>query len=373
MTLLNSVTSETQVRHHIPSLNGIRACSVLLVVTGHCGFGKVVPGGLGVTIFFFLSGFLITTLLLEEQSRTNDISLKKFYARRLLRLSPPLLVTLLLAVLLVLAGLLPGGVTLKGLAAQVFYLANYYQLFWDAGNSTPAGTGVLWSLAVEEHFYFVYPAVLLLVTTKLPRTSLIWILLASCICVLAWRIHLASSPGFVSYRTYYATDTRIDSILYGCLLALLRNSGPLLLSPKAASLLLGLGIAALLASLLIRSEFFRETFRYTLQGLALMPIFFAIDRHRRGVLFNVLNSKVMDKLGEYSYALYLSHYVIAQCLAKLTGLDNFPYLYLPVVLVLAYWYAKAINVFVERPTLVLRHRLRSDDGRPTRVMSQQAV
>src|SRR5664279_4567684 len=74
---------------NIPSLNGIRAGSVLIVVLSHSEFGTIVPGGLGVTIFFFLSGYLITTLMFTEWERSGDIDILSFYARRIFRLIPP--------------------------------------------------------------------------------------------------------------------------------------------------------------------------------------------------------------------------------------------------------------------------------------------
>src|SRR5262245_57565060 len=150
--------SETHSRYpqSVPSLDGIRAISVLLVVLAHSGFDAV-PGGLGVTIFFFLSGYLITTLMLAEYERSGRISIPMFYARRMLRLMPPLLITLALAYGLTYFGALPGGITAAGLAAQLLYFANYYSLFVDPGGTIPNGTGILWSLAVEEHFYIVYP------------------------------------------------------------------------------------------------------------------------------------------------------------------------------------------------------------------------
>ena len=115
----------------IPSLDGIRAISVLIVVAAHSGLETLVPGGLGVTIFFFLSGYLISTLMLAENERTGEINIVKFYARRLFRLMPPLFVSLAIAYGLTYAGLLPGGITLTGLTAQLLYFANYYGLFFN--------------------------------------------------------------------------------------------------------------------------------------------------------------------------------------------------------------------------------------------------
>src|ERR1700686_3578696 len=90
----------------IPSLDGLRAISISIVLVSHAGYENVVPGGLGVTVFFFLSGYLITTLLMEERERSDRIDIGKFYLRRAFRLFPSLLVTLVIAYSLVIAGLL---------------------------------------------------------------------------------------------------------------------------------------------------------------------------------------------------------------------------------------------------------------------------
>jgi peptidoglycan/LPS O-acetylase OafA/YrhL len=198
----------------IPSLDGIRAISVMIVVLGHSGFDVFVPGGLGVTIFFFLSGYLITTLMLTERERTGEINIANFYTRRVLRLMPTLFISLLIAYTLAYTNVLSGGITCAGLAAQLLYFANYYGLFFDHGNTIPDGTGILWSLAVEEHFYIVYPLLLtLLLGSALPLRTIGALLGAVCLAVLAWRIYLVQSPDFISDRTYYASDTRIDSII----------------------------------------------------------------------------------------------------------------------------------------------------------------
>jgi len=200
----------------IPSLDGLRAISISIVLVSHAGFGSIVPGGLGVTIFFFLSGYLITTLLMNERERSGRIDIGKFYLRRVFRLFPPLLVTLVIAYSLVILGVLAGGISWAGVLAQLVYFANYYSLFFDPGNTTAAGTGILWSLAVEEHFYMFYPAVLTgLLAIGLSKQRIVVVLAITCLGVLAWRMHLASLPNFVTERTYYSSDTRIDSILFG--------------------------------------------------------------------------------------------------------------------------------------------------------------
>ena len=337
----------------VPSLDGLRAISVLIVVLAHSDLEALVPGGLGVTIFFFLSGYLITTLMLTEHQRTGGINILNFYIRRVLRLMPPLLISLAIAYALTYAGLLAGGITSKGLTAQLLYFANYYGLFFDPGNTVPDGTGILWSLAVEEHFYIVYP---LLMTVMLgcalrPRT-IAALLGAGCLAVLVWRIHLVQSPNFVSDRTYYASDTRIDSIIFGCILAIVANPKQQLNRSTAMSqvdwAVLAAAVGALLLTLLYRDVAFRETIRYDIQGLALMPLFYFAVRFSDNRLFRNLNLPWMVTLGTYSYAIYLIHYVVIRSIVKdVPVLAAKSFILFPIALVISIAYAAAIDRFVD--------------------------
>ncbi len=318
-------TSTTDAHDVIPSLDGLRALSVLIVVVAHAGYGKIVPGGLGVTIFFFLSGYLITTLMLKEHKYTGGIGILNFYIRRVFRLLPPLLVTLAIAYALTAAGFLPGGISIAGFLAQLFYFANYYSIFLDPGNTIPDGTGILWSLAVEEHVYIFYPAVMTLLLAVPLRPRAIALLFASaCIAILAWRFYLVHLPGFGTERTYYASDTRIDSIIYGCILALAfnpvphrpRSPGPDDIAHMSVAdwCLLVTAALVLLATLLVRNPVFREPLRSSLQGLALIPIFYFSIRYAGRLPFAILNSGWAAKLGVYSYAVHLISYVVIKTL-----------------------------------------------------------
>jgi peptidoglycan/LPS O-acetylase OafA/YrhL len=350
----------------IPSLDGIRAISVLLVVLAHAGFA-VAPGGLGVTIFFFLSGYLISTLMLAESEKTGRIDILKFYARRMFRLMPPLVITLAIAYGLTYAGLLAGGTAIGGLAAELLYFANYYIVFFDRGNTIPAGTGVLWSLAVEEHFYIFYPLLmnLLLSRENAVRPRTIGLMLGVvCLAVLSWRIHLAHSPGFSIERTSFGSDARIDSIIFGCILAVMKNPMRELRRPGAMSPWhwTGLAIAAAVVvfSLVYRDSIFRETARYTLQGLALMPIFYCAVRFSSHPLFRYLNSPWAMKLGRYSYAIYLIHFMVMNVVVtNAPALGGKPFIVLPTALVISIAYAAAIDRFVDPYFRQLRRKYRS--------------
>jgi peptidoglycan/LPS O-acetylase OafA/YrhL len=301
----------------------LRAISILIVLVSHTGYGTVVPGGLGVTIFFFLSGYLITTLLMEESERSDRIDIGKFYLRRVFRLFPPLVVTLVIAYSLVMLGLLNGGISWAGILAQLLYFANYYGLFFDPGNTTPAGTGILWSLAVEEHFYMLYPAVLsALILLGLSRQRIVVVLAIMCLAVLAWRMYLAGLPNFATERTYYSSDTRVDSIVFGCLLALAANprhakagtSNPFL--EPVPAILLAVAATVMMMTIVWRDSYFRETFRYSLQGLALMPVFYYAIKYAAYFPFTLLNHPWVLKIGVYSYAIYLIHYIVANVIER---------------------------------------------------------
>lgn len=356
----------------IPSLDGLRALSVLIVLVAHAGYGGIVPGGLGVTIFFFLSGYLITTLLVAEHDRTGGISIAHFYIRRFFRLMPPLLLTLAVAYTLTWAGKLPGGISTNGFLAQIFYFANYYSIFFDPGNTIPGGTGILWSLAVEEHFYLVFPAVMtLLLPSRLSRRSIAVVFALSCLATLMWRCHLVTLPNFDAVRTYYASDTRIDSIMYGCILALAFNPIPVTVvhptkldrNPPITAAdwsLLAAAILALFATLVYRSPVFRETARYSLQGLALMPIFYYAIRNASSFPFHLLNNPVIAKLGVYSYAIYLIHYVVIQAVEANTPWPDLPRpAMILTALAISVAYAAAIDRWIDPYFRALRRQFRS--------------
>ncbi len=133
----------------------MRTIAFLLVFVAHSMPYRDLPGGFGVTVFFFLSGYLITTLLRNEAQRRRSINLKNFYLRRVLRIFPPCYVTVVIVSTLAVFGLIYNTESYKSLVAAFLYFSNYWNIF-GLGN-LPAGMGVLWSLAVEEHYYLLFP------------------------------------------------------------------------------------------------------------------------------------------------------------------------------------------------------------------------
>lgn len=344
---------------YIPSLDGIRAISFFLVFFSHAGLGNLVPGGFGVNIFFLLSGFLITTLLRMELTRTGQISLGAFYLRRVLRILPPLYVTLALALLLRIIAMGPASIPIPGTIAQFLQVFNYYQIYADPPTFLP-GTGVLWSLAVEEHFYLIFPLLYAWMCPRLSVRGQSLLLLALCGVALVWRCVLHYFNFHDSFdHTYMATDARFDSILFGCVFAVAAN--PVLDDPlyrrtlRAMKWLLPVSVAVLLATFLVRNESFRETLRYTVQGLSLIPIFMAAIYYQKSWPVKFLNLPLVRFLGVLSYTLYLCHSIIMESIGSV--LTTSPVLSSAASLVCALVFAVLVHYGIELPATRLRKRL----------------
>ena len=199
-----------------PELDGLRAIAVLLVIGYHVD-GNVLPGGLfGVDVFFTLSGFLITTVLLEEYARRGRFDLRRFYFRRVLRLYPAMLFMLLGAVAL---GALIGGPYGWHLTITDVPLAMTYTLNWVAGAAHGLSLVThLWSLCVEEQFYLIWPLVMLVALRRGPRTALA---VACTIAVVAAALTPVLYQLGGTDRVYHGTDARAPELLVGAIAALL--------------------------------------------------------------------------------------------------------------------------------------------------------
>ena len=310
---------------HIPSLDGIRGLAALIVYLSHATRPDLIPGGFGVTVFFFLSGYLITTLLRMEHEQTGGISFKRFYLRRVYRILPPIYIVLALVMALAFAGALDHQMQWDAVLAQVTQLTNYYLISAGDSHFVP-DTAVTWSLSVEEHFYLLFPIALVLLLRRFNRTRIATLLFAVCALDLAWRWYVFVVLGWGEDYTYRATDTRLDSILYGCILGLWCNPAldarRVALGRAAACLIIVAGVTALMIGFMYRSEVFRETLRYSLQGVALFGLFFCAVRFHQWPLFSWLESRPMRALGLISYTFYLSHSPILSLLRHHTALGT---------------------------------------------------
>jgi len=253
----------------------------------------------------------------------------------------------------------PGALAATTIAAQALHVTNYW-IIAHGYEGMPTGTGVYWSLAVEEHFYLAFPWLFLaLQKGRLAQRSQAGVFLGLCALVLAWRLVLVLYLHPSTDRTYMGSDTRIDSILFGCALAVWCN--PVLDAPtldeKWWKWVLVPGALALLAlCLVVRSEVFRETLRYSLQGLALAPVMIAAIRFKDWPLFRPLNWRPVAFLGVLSYSFYLVHFAVIYAVQQLAPALA-PLLQGALALALALALAATIYRYVERPCARLRRRL----------------
>lgn len=343
----------------IPSLDGLRALSITVVVLKHAGVPGPFSGSFGVTTFFFISGFLITTLLRREYERNGSISLGLFYLRRTLRIFPPLYVVLAIATLLSLTGILVNEMTGGGLVAGSTFLANYWIVFVGK-DGLPGGMNVLWSLAVEEHYYLVFPVLYLAMLRWLPdRRRQVAVLVTICAIVLAWRCWLRLH-GASDIRLYYATDTRVDGILWGAITAIAWNpvygETPKWLATKrgaATATALGAGFAIWVISRLPGT--IQYTVGYTAQALLLIAGVTAVVMAPQSLVGRFLNGKPVVWVGVISYSLYLVHRPMIYLVEEYV--PGGWYITVPIVVVASVLMCVVLKRYVEDPSARLRKRL----------------
>jgi len=299
---------------YIPYIDGARGIAIAFVVLSHAGLGKIIPGKFGVTLFFFLSGYLITRLLLAEMQEKGRIDFGSFYLRRLFRLYPALLVMIGFSVIA--AKIMAYPLPMTDVWASLFYYTNYY-IGWFRTPVEDAGRvlDILWSLSVEEHFYLAFP--LLLQIFSKPK-KIAWFLLALCIASLAirWFTYEQFYPAVedAAGRIYFSTHTRFDSIIWGCLAALLLFGleSKQYIAQLKKNWVFAIGILFILLSFAIRNDLFRQTWLYSFQGMGLFLTIPAIGLFKNPLLKNLLSHPAMIFVGKISYSLYLFHWIVSK-------------------------------------------------------------
>ena len=328
------------VRHkfpYAPGLDGVRALAVTAVVLYHLGTtGITAPytargGFLGVDVFFVLSGFLITSLLLVERVDTGRISIRQFYIRRARRLLPALYT--MMAVVAVAAAYLftDYAARLRGdLIAALTYVTNWWLIagkssYFGGGDHLPLLTH-LWSLAVEEQFYVVWPLVLILLT-RLRRRGAAVVITAVIILASSAEAALLYSPWSDPSRIYYGTDTRLATPLLGALLALATRPWLWRRSMPAGRrrALTGAGVIALIllgGACAVADDQSPWLYRGGFLVVAILSGVLAIAAaHPAAGLGKVLGVPPLRWLGERSYAIYLWHWPIFVLTVPGTGIN----------------------------------------------------
>jgi len=300
-------------RPRIAGLDFLRAVAVLLVLADHSGIGQSswlgisADGGLGVEIFFVISGFLITWLLLGEHETQGHINLARFYRRRLARLMPAMLGYMAFGLVVLLLTGKP--VPWAAVASTALYVVNYYQAFTGAEAHYLSHC---WSLAVEEQFYLVWP--LLLAWLLRHGWPLARALTQSIIGLWVLKALLIVGLGASDEYVYRALETRADQLAIGCLLAvLLRSPGGqrwferLARQPWAVPAAV---LGVLLSSVWLRGSMVdKYLLGYLVEpllvGLVLPLVILAARGH--GWTARLLNASPMVLIGEISYGVYLFH------------------------------------------------------------------
>jgi peptidoglycan/LPS O-acetylase OafA/YrhL len=333
---------------------------VAAVLCFHTGANWAVGGYIGVDVFFVLSGFLITTLLLREYERQKHIALGRFYARRALRLLPA--VFAVCAFVLIHGPQLPGAVNVRGLhngvIGTVFYFSNWQAAF----NLLPLYTLTehTWSLAIEEQFYLFWPPILaLLLWRRFGERKLLTVLAVLALGSAIWRGVLWSG-GASQFRVYYGSDVRADALLIGCALAVLRYYGRLPSRISRAALPAGATLVAFVV--LVRlSDGWLYYGGLTLAALATAFLIAALVVAPDSAAGRLLSLSALRGLGRISYGLYLWHWPVFLILNPgELGLAWLPAQVVRISVSIAV--AIASYFLIERPFLRLRHRF--DPGRP---------
>jgi peptidoglycan/LPS O-acetylase OafA/YrhL len=281
---------------YLPGLDGLRGIAVVVVVVLHT-WDTALPGGfIGVDLFFVLSGFLITRLLLSDHGR-NSVSLPAFYARRTLRLLPALVLTMIVVGSVALA--YGDTLTLAGLRW------NYFANFIRAEGGSLGRLGHLWSLAIEEQFYLVWPPLLMLVLRRGGRR---WALgMALCLAFAsATTRYLLLNNGASIARVYNGLDTRAEALLIGCVVALLPSLRP------PPSWLRWLALMTMVLALLLGSPLDSVMVTYGLTGVALASAVLVLAA--AGPWAKPFSWGPLIQIGRVSYGIYLFHYPLANWL-----------------------------------------------------------
>jgi peptidoglycan/LPS O-acetylase OafA/YrhL len=357
------------------SLDGLRGVAVLAVLTLHAfipfnvakGVKVLGIGGfLGVDIFFVLSGFLITSLLLREWEFNGRIDFKKFYARRALRLLPVLFVFVVVCVVHSLFRAKEESVGwLSDVFAITFYLSNWIPINLYTLRHT-------WSLAVEEQFYLLYPILLLgLIVAakrlKIRREALILVLLSLIGLIAVYRAFLFSNSGF-SMRLYIGSDTRFDSLLVGCVVGMLISWDLLPRKLWFVSLVkvFSVGAAAALLYLMLMTTVENNLLYlggFTFVAFLVGVIIISLQLGPPKLLKLFLEGSILVWIGRLSYGLYLWHklvYVIMDSVLPLISVrsSTMQLIVLPLLIKVgsALLVASASYYFLEKPFLSLKKR-----------------
>lgn len=310
---------------YLPGLDGVRALAVIGVLLYHADLSWLPGGFLGVDVFFVLSGFLITSLILEEFDRSGRVDFRKFYLGRARRLLPALL--LVLVVVSLAAALVyqdAARQTASDVLASVFYVNNWWYIAADQSYfefiGRPPFLKHLWSLAVEEQFYLIWPVIAYLAMRKFARKGVFAIAAILAILSTVCMLQLSVANGYPDFadpsRAYFGTDSHAMGLLVGAAMASFWRPGRMRrdLSSGASAIITGIGVAALIAVIWFFAfvgEFTPWLYRGGFLALALIVAALIAAASHPGVkLGPAMGTQPWRYIGQRSYGLYLWHWPV---------------------------------------------------------------
>ena len=351
----------TPVGHDIPSLDGLRTVAIAIVVLSHTRtllppviansgiFRYVIGGGLhGVQVFFVISGYLITTLLLREFERTGEMSLRRFYARRVLRIFPAFYIYLAAVALL-------WGIGVQKQDTSTFVSAATYTIIY---HPRPQGWFVqhAWSLSIEEQFYLLWPAVLLLAHRRRVAARVAIVLLAL-MPIVRMLVLSFSEQRAADHNRVIVNSSAIDMLMVGCLLALLSSNirwrrwcKRWISSWSAAGLLvLGMVLVPYADAKLVDGPLARlcVALGFSVTAISIGAAIEYLVRTPSSVPGRILNVGAMRHLGTISYSIYLWQQLFSE---EPIHFGVLTYGLILIAAELTFW-------LVERPVMRIRARL----------------
>ncbi|MBE1443011.1 acyltransferase family protein [Paenibacillus sp. OAS669] len=307
---------------YMPGLDGLRALAVLAVIAYHFKWGVATGGLLGVGVFFVLSGYLITDLLMEERKRKGRINMRQFWLRRMYRLLPAMLLMLcILTVYLTIVD--PGRLSsIRGdIWSSLTYTTNWYLIYHNVSYfesfGPPSPIGHLWSLAVEEQFYLIWPLLLMiLISTLAPTRGKLFLLILAGAAVSFASMVLLYEPGTDPSRVYYGTDTRAFGLLIGAAFAIIcpshKFAEPYSRKRAARVNFWGvIGLCIVMYMLTMTGKYDESLYR---GGMVILSVASALVIAAAAIPFSTIGKllawKPLRWIGKRSYGIYLLHYPV---------------------------------------------------------------
>jgi peptidoglycan/LPS O-acetylase OafA/YrhL len=345
---------------YFKALDGLRAIAVFLVLLAHAQVPFLRSGGVGVDIFFVLSGFLITGILSKEYQQHQKICRKNFYIRRFLRLSPCLIACLILyAILSLLSG---KDIRWDVIAISATYTSNYARALFQYDLDSMSHC---WSLAIEEQYYLIWPLVIYWVERTFKCNLIKFILLIAGAMTLAW--YRSSVVGiFSSQRIYFGLDTHMDGLVIGSALAYLHSFAKQNTIKDQFYRLLSYAvtpssIACLVVIIMLTTwnSHWMGRFGFTMVGFASAAIIADLVASPYSLIRRPLEMHVLTYLGKISYGIYLYHvpvyHFVSHKLSFMEYHDRIIFMITASLGVASFSYH-----FIEKPFLRLKHRFSSD-------------